>query len=61
MGKYKNDPNIIRKADFLDPFFIKAKVWLKNNTPHIVTTTAESMPVIPNLAGNNPKGTKNNV
>jgi hypothetical protein len=41
MGKYKNEPNIMRIADFLFPSLIREKVCAKNNTPHTVAITAE--------------------
>ena len=61
MGKYKNEPNIILKADCLLPVFIKAKVCEKNATPHTVATMAEYTPVMPNKAGSRPKGIRNIV
>lgn len=61
MGRYKNDANMIFNADRLSPDFIKENVSAKNITPHIVATIAEFIPVIPNVAGNNPRGIRHIV
>src|SRR5690606_36526712 len=61
IGKYRNDPNIIFRADFLSPDFINEKVSAKNNTPQMVTAMAELIPVIPNVAGSKPSGMRNRV
>ena len=61
MGKYKKDPNIILKADFLDPSFIKESVCIKNNIPQTVAIMAELTPVSPNFIGNKPNGIRNSV
>lgn len=61
MGRYRNEPNIIFKADFLEQSFIKEKVCAKNKTPHIVAITPELIPVRPKYVGNKPNGIKNKV
>lgn len=52
---------MIFKADLRSPDFIKENVNAKNITPQSVATIAELIPVIPNVAGNNPKGIRNMV
>jgi hypothetical protein len=52
---------MIFNADRLSPDFINEKVCAKNKTPQMVTAMADLMPVIPKVAGNNPRGIKNKV
>ena len=61
IGKYKNDPNMIFNADFRSPDLISENVCAKKSTPQTVTTMAELIPVMPNVAGNNPNGIRNIV
>ncbi len=57
----KMNPNMIFKADLRSPDLISENVCAKKITPHTVATIAELIPVIPNVAGNNPSGIRNMV
>ncbi len=52
---------MIFSAAFVSPDLISEKVREKNNTPQTVATTAEIMPVITKVAGNNPSGIRQMV
>ena len=52
---------MIFNADLLSPDFINENVSAKKITPQNVATIAELIPVIPNVAGNNPIGIRNIV
>jgi len=61
MGRYRKDPYINFNAARLSQSFINKNVWAKKNTPQTVATIAELIPVKPDIAGNNPSGSRNSV